>query len=743
MSHESPRSARAYHHQIEEALNDSFQRRTLDKFAVEYRASRDKVFEEVDGRELIRRIADVKDAAAQHIEELYTQFKAEAEKRGVVVHRAADAAEAREIIAKIAAENGVKSIVKSKCMTSEEIGLNAHLRAQGLDVCETDLGEWIIQLRNEGPSHMVLPAIHLSRQQVAEDFERVTGEKQDREDVQRLVKVARRELRPKFQAADMGISGANFCIAETGSIAIVTNEGNGRPVNTLPRVHVALAGLDKLVPKIEDALTALQVLPRNATSQRLTSYVTFIDGAGPCAKSPTGRKILHIVLLDNGRTKAAKDPLFSQVFRCVRCGACANVCPVFRLVGGHRMGHVYIGAIGLVLTYLFHDRQIAKTLCQNCIGCGSCKDICSGGIDLPALIQEIRARFGREDGSPLPAKLASLAMKNRKLFHTLLRFANFSHRPFAGSDGFVRHLPMALFGKQGFKSLPALAKKPFRDMWPVVRDSCSVNRDSCSVNRDSCSVNSDEPPHEPRTTSHEPRTTKIALFAGCAQDFAYPQQLVAAMKVFAAAGVEVSFPMEQTCCGLPLTMLGESKTAAEVARQNVAAFAGEYDAIVTLCASCASHLKHGYARLLGDDATAFSAKVMDFSSFVAQYQLLTLNSQLSTEKVAYHASCHLCRELGVKEAPRALIRQVAEYVPSAEEESCCGFGGTFSAKFPEISAELMRKKLAHVTESGAKRLVLDCPGCAMQLKGGADKLGLDLKVTHISELLAENLRDTK
>ena len=156
---------------------------------------------------------------------------------------------------------------------------------------------------------------------------------------------------------------------------------------------------------------------------------TGLDGAGPCAKSPTGRKILHVVFLDNGRLKAAKDPLFSQVFRCVRCGACANVCPVFRLVGGHRMGHVYIGAIGLVLTYLFHDRKVAKTLCQNCIGCGSCKDICSGGIDLPALVQEIRARFAREDGSPLPAKLASLAMKNRKVFHALLRFARFSQKP--------------------------------------------------------------------------------------------------------------------------------------------------------------------------------------------------------------------------------------------------------------------------------------------------------------------------
>ena len=727
--HETPRSARTYHRQIEEALNDSFQRRTLDKFAVEYRASRDKVFEEIDGRGLIRQIADMKDDAAKHVEELYARFKAEAEKRGVVVHRAADAVEAREIIAKIAEENGVKTVVKSKSMTAEEIRLNAYLEKQGLDVCETDLGEWIIQLRGEGPSHMVMPAIHLSRQQVAEDFERVTGEKQDREDVQRLVKVARRELRPKFLAADMGISGANFCIAETGSLAIVTNEGNGRLVNTVPRVHVALAGLDKLVPTIEDALTALQVLPRNATSQRLTSYVTFIDGAGPCANSPTGKKILHVVFLDNGRTKAAKDPLFSQVFRCVRCGACANVCPVFRLVGGHRMGYVYIGAIGLVLTYLFHSRDVAKTLCQNCIGCGSCKDVCSGGIDLPALIQEIRARFGREDGAPLPAKLASLAMKNRNVFHALLKFARFSQKPVAGKDGFVRHLPMALFGKQGFKSLPALAKKSFRELWPAIRDSRPVASDPCA--------------RSSQATNQERRTMKIALFAGCAQDFAYPEQLEAAMKVFKAAGVEVAFPMEQTCCGLPLVMLGESKTAAEVARQNVAAFAGEYDAIVTLCASCASHLKHGYARLLGDDpaAAAFSAKVMDFSSFV--HDKLGLDASVvahGDEKVAYHASCHLCRELGVKEAPRALIRQVADYVPSAEEESCCGFGGTFSAKFPEISAELMRKKLANVTASGAKRLVLDCPGCAMQLKGGADKLGLDLKVTHISELLAENLK---
>ena len=712
----------SYAREIEAALKDGFLRRTLDKFAVEYRAGRDRVFAEVDERGLIQRIADVKDDAARRMEELYERFRAEAEKRGAVVHRAKDAAEAREIIAQIAKENGVHKIVKSKSMTAEEIGLNAHLEAAGIEVNETDLGEWIVQLRKERPSHMVMPAIHLSRGQVADEFEKATGRAQDHEDVQKLVKTARAELRPKFHAADMGISGANFLIAETGSLAIVTNEGNGRLVNTLPRVHVALAGLDKLIPTLDDALTALQVLPRNATGQRLTSYVTFIDGATACAKSPTGRKILHIVLLDNGRAALAADPLFSQIYRCVRCGACANVCPVFRLVGGHRMGHVYVGAIGLVLTYLFHDRSAAKKLCQNCVGCGACKDVCSGGIDLPRLIQEIRARFAKEDGEPMVSRLARYAMRKRTTFHRLLKFMRFAQKPFAGKDGFVRHLPMALFGKQGFKSLPTLAKKSFRELWEK-RDSWLVARDS-----------------EPRTANREPRATKIALFAGCALDFSLPHQLVAAMKVFAHFGVEVEFPMEQTCCGLPLVALGEKDTALDVARQNMAAFAGEYDAIVTLCASCASHLKHWYAATLGAEAEAFSAKVMDFSSFVHDKLGLTEKDFDRLDwKVAYHASCHLCRGLGVKEAPRALIAAAAHYTPTPEEESCCGFGGSWSMKFPTISRELMHKKLDNACSGDATHLALDCPGCTIQLRGGADREKRNIQVVHVAEVLAAAL----
>ena len=714
--HEAPKNLSEYRKEIDKALDDNFLRRTLDTFAVAYRANREAIFKEVDEKALIKQIADAKDDACKHMDELYEQFRAEAEKRGVHVYRAADAKEANEIIARIAKENDVKKIVKSKSMTAEEIQLNPYLEKEGFIVDETDLGEWIIQLRHEGPSHMVMPAIHLSRYQVADDFTKVTGVKQDT-DVQRLVKVARVQLRRKFLAADMGVSGCNFAVAECGAVSTVTNEGNARMVTTVPRVHVAIAGLDKLVPTIDVALTALQVLPRNATAQRLTSYVTFIAGATECGSASDGKKSMHVVFLDNGRSEIAKDPLFSQIFRCVRCGACANVCPVFRLVGGHKMGYIYIGAIGLILTYFFHGKDIAKTLCQNCVGCESCKNICAGGIDLPRLIREIRARLVDEKGDSVGA-LVSSVLKNRKMFHNLLKFAKFAQKPVTGGAPFIRHLPEFLLGKHGFKALPAIANESFRDRWPRIA---------------------------PRIDKPK---FKVAIFGGCAQDFIYPEQLEACVKILAAKGVAVDYPMEQSCCGLPLEMLGQRKASLQVAEQNINAFdAGAYDAIITLCASCASHLKHVYPQLtenMGDlhaKAQAFADKVTDFSSFV--HDVLGLKPEdfnNSGEKVTYHASCHLCRGLRVKEAPRELIADAATYVPCAEEEVCCGFGGSYSAKFPEISGQLLENKLKNVAETGATRLVVDCPGCVMQLRGGAEKKKMNLKVSHMAELLAEQLK---
>ena len=703
-----------YNDELREALDNTFLRGAMDKFATAYPVGRANAFREYDVEALIQEVVKAKDAGLTRLDQLYTEFKAKAEANGVKVHWAKDGDEANEIVARIAAENKCKMIVKSKSMTAEETLLNHRLEKDGLEVVETDLGEWIIQLRHEGPSHMVMPAIHLSRYQVAELFSQVTNQDQS-SDIQRLVKVARRELRAKYAQADMGVSGVNFAIAETGTIGLMTNEGNARLVTTLPRVHVAITGIDKLCATLEDALKILRVVPKNATGQAITSYVTWISGANECQTAPGGKKEMHIIFLDNGRSEMAKDPLFAQVLRCVRCGACANVCPVYRMVGGHQMGHIYIGAIGLILTYFFHGKDKAKNLVQNCINCEACKHICAAGIDLPRLIKEIHSRILDEDGHPLPSLLLAKLMKNRKLFHTFLRTAKMAQRPLTGGTQYIRHLPHIFSKDHGFKALPAIAAKPFRDRFEALKPQVSAPK------------------------------YRIAMFSGCVQDFVYPEQLEAAMKVLGAHGVQVEFPMEQSCCGLPLQMMGEKKASIDVARQNIEAMAGNYDYIITLCASCASHLKHNYPFLLGENdaaAKAFSDKVIPFSAFMTDVLGVTEEKFSQTQQRAtLHAPCHLCRGMGVIEQPRKLLALGGyEYAQADQEQVCCGFGGTYSAKFPGISEQILKHKLTDAGRTGAEVLVTECPGCIMQLRGGAEVNKSGFAVRHIAEVLADHLK---
>ena len=712
------KNMKEYHGQIREALDDAFLRKTLDKFAVDYKANRARIFQGWDVPELIKDVADIKDNAAQHMMELYEQFKKEAEKRGVHVHYAADAAEANRIIARIGKDNNCKTVIKSKSMTAEEIHLNPALEREGFRVVETDLGEWIIQNRNEGPSHMVMPAIHLSRYQVADLFSEITKKQQDREDVQKMVKVARKELRAEYVNADMGISGANFAVADAGLIGTVTNEGNLRLVTTLPRVHVVLAGLEKLIPTVADALRCIQVLPRNATAQAITSYVTWIAGANECEVGPNGKKEMHIVFLDNGRSKIVKDPAFKDILRCVRCGACANVCPVYRLIGGHKMGYVYIGAVGLALTYLYHGADKARSLVQNCIGCESCNNVCSAGIDLAGIIRDIRSRLIKDEGNNAAGGVMSIVMKDRKRFHNLLKFVKFSQAPLTTKGGrFIRHLPEILTGgDQTFRQLPALAPKSFRQLFKTVVKN----------------------PAQPKYT--------VGLFSGCAQDFIYPEQLVAGVRVLNKLGVAVEFPEAQSCCGLPLEMMGQRAASLEVSAQNVQGFdAGKYHAIITLCASCAGHLQHSYPKLLKGTADEFAAnifakKVVNFTDYVYKnFDLKPEDFKPTTDKVCYHAPCHM-RNNGILEQPRALLSMAANYTPAVEEDTCCGFGGTFSVKFPELSAEMGRKKVANGEASGAEIMVTDCPGCIMQLRGVATANDSKLKLEHMAELLARTMK---
>jgi iron-sulfur cluster protein len=709
---------KSYKKQLKKALSDQFLRTAMDNFNTAYRENRPAVYEGIDFEGIKKEIAAGKDSALPRLIELFEAFKTHSEAAGVKVHVAEDAKQANKIIAAIAKENSVKKIIKSKSMTAEETFLNDHLEKEGYIVTETDLGEWIIQLRKEGPSHMVMPAIHLSRYQVGDLFETVTRKKQDSENIDKLVKVARKTLRPVYLEADMGISGANFAIAESGALGLVTNEGNMRLVTTLPKVHVALVGYDKLIPDLKTMLRILKVLPRNATGQAITSYVTWIKGTVECGSAPANRKIMHVVFLDNGRLTLAKDPVFSEALRCIRCGACANVCPVYSKVGGHKYGHVYIGAIGLILTLFYHGKENDRAIVRNCINCQACKEVCPVDIDLPHLIKKTyRAVLDQDGKTPVKNVLLSKVMKNRKLFHFILRNAYLAQKPLARKKTMIRHLPHFFEKEHGFRSLPLIARTPFRDQWEPIR------------------------PHvvQPKYT--------IALFAGCAVDFIYPEQAAALLKVLQKYDVQVEFPMDQTCCGLPALMAAEEETAKEVALQNLKAVMSEkYDYILTLCASCGSHLKHNYpkifkdASLMPENLKAFTDKIIDVSSFVVN--VLKASSEdfnVAGEKVAYHSPCHLCRGMQVTIEPRKLIELAGyDYVKSKDEDVCCGFGGSYSVDFPEISAEILKKKLDNVEATDAEILVTDCPGCVLQLRGGMDKRGGKIQVKHIVEILAGN-----
>jgi iron-sulfur cluster protein len=709
-----------YKKRLRKALDNKFLRSAMGSFAAAYKEAQGNIFQGVDLEGWRREVAQAKDEALPRLEELYQIFKDRAEAAGVKVHLAAAAGEANEIIARIARDNQVQKIVKSKSMTAEETFLNDHLEAEGLEVVETDLGEWIIQLRHEGPSHMVMPAIHLSRHEVADLFTEVTGELQE-PDIANLVKVARQELRKAFLEADMGISGANFAIAATGTLGIISNEGNARLATTLPRVHVALVGVDKLVLDLNTALRILRILPLRATGQIITSYVSWITGANECRNATGGRKEMHVVFLDNGRLALSRDKIFSQALRCVRCGSCANVCPIYSLVGGHNYGHVYIGAIGLILTYFYHGGKHARAIVTNCLNCQACKAVCPAGIDLPHLIKETYCEVLKDEKKvPWKNRLLRQVLKDRRLFHFILRRASLAQRPLAREEGFIRHLPF-FFGKEhGFRSLPVIARTPFRDLWPKIRQKVS------------------NPQY------------RVALFGGCLMDFVYPEQGIALLKALEDQGVQVEYPLGQTCCGLPAKMMAEKEVAKEVALQNLASIdPADYDYILILCASCGSHLKEAYPKLLAgtpaaDKVEQLVDKLIDFSSFLTRVlKVKPERFRGSKKKVAYHSPCHLCRGLGVVQEPRDLLAIAGlEYLPTQDEDTCCGMGGTYSMDFPELSAELLKKKLDTVEATGADLLVTDCPGCVLQLKGGLDQRHSKVKVKHIAEALAEAQKET-
>src|SRR6266567_2552486 len=333
----------------------------------------------------------IKDETLLHLDKYLEEFTANAEKAGARIHWARDAPEANEIVKRLARERGARLVVKSKSMTTEEIHLNAALEAEGIEALETDLGEYIIQLAGETPSHIIAPAIHKTRHQIAELFVEKLGIAPT-DDIATLTITARRVLREKFGAADIGVSGVNFGVAETGTILILENEGDIRLTTSLPKTHIAVMGIEKVIPRFDDLEVFLKLLPRSGTGQHLTAYQSLITGTkrGPECEGPDE---LHIVLLDNGRSRMLAHPTTRQSLACIRCGACLNACPVYQQIGGHAYGSVYPGPIGAVITPQLIGLSKAAKLPYASSLCGACREVCPVKIDIPELLLHLRAEI--------------------------------------------------------------------------------------------------------------------------------------------------------------------------------------------------------------------------------------------------------------------------------------------------------------------------------------------------------------
>ena len=370
------------------ALHDRFLKQALDIATTKFLALRRDAFGQFPEGETLRdRARAIKEATLQRLDHHLERLVANVEAQGGHVHYATTPAEARDIVLDIARKSGTRLAVKSKSMATEEIDLNEALEHAGVTPVETDLGEYIIQLAHEKPSHIIAPAIHKTKGQVAELFAREL-KREVAADAEVLTRIAREELRDKFLKADMGITGANFAVAETGTIVLVTNEGNGRMATSLPRVHVAIMGVEKVVPSMTDLMVFLAILAKSATGQKLSVYTTLVQGPRRPGELE-GPDELHLVLLDNGRIRQIAGPLREALY-CLRCGACLNVCPVYRQIGGHAYGYTYPGPIGILLTAMLHGEKSVKELAHASTLCGACADACPVRIDIPRMLIELR-----------------------------------------------------------------------------------------------------------------------------------------------------------------------------------------------------------------------------------------------------------------------------------------------------------------------------------------------------------------
>ena len=677
--------------------------------------------------DLTKQLRELKEYSIAHMDELLEQAIASMKAKGVQVYVADTEEQAKQYIADIV---GQQLVVKSKTNAGKEIGIAKYLQEQGAKVIETDLGDRLVQLEGKDKStHTMVPAIHIP----IEDVTTLLSDNVGRElecDLKTLVRAARESLREYLTTAEIGISGANAIDAETGSIFLTENEGNIRCVTSMPRVHIAIAGIEKVVPKFTDGLTVVKAAATYGVGQDIGTYISVIDGVSRYNNeelaflgSAQGPEEVHVVLMTQGRREAVKEG-FGEALYCINCGSCLNFCPVYAEIGQH-YGYKYLGGRGAVFS-AFHGNGLDKAQeagLSLCIGCKRCEEACAVGMHTPEMISELRSKIVKEEGLGTAKQSVFNVLGSNHLAPLMKVARNVQGIGLKRNDkGATLRLNLEKMGVPSDRLLPTLAKESFSEL--LMKKS---------------------PLAKP--------ASRVAFFGGCLINYANPQLGLDVYDILAANNVQMVTYQKEACCGLPALMSGDRETALKLAKTNISLFYGDmYDYIVFACPSCATTVKEEWEALIQQENNPMltvqyenmRAKVIDLNDYLFNVLKVSVPELKTPVSVTYHDSCHMARGLQITEEPRKLLQGAgAELREMEDAASCCGFGGSFSLFYYDLSKRVNDAKIKKAQATEADYIVASCPGCVMHLKDGVNRAGGKQEVVHVAQILAAAYRGGK
>jgi iron-sulfur cluster protein len=690
---------------VKKALQDSNLQKALERASSHHFKKFQSTKSEIPWQKYKYEARTIKEECVKKLPKLIQEFSEEAQKAGAKVYTASTSQQALHIIEKIVSQKKAKLIVKAKSMVSEEIRLNSFFEKKGYKIIETDLGEWIVQLAKEKPSHITAPALHKTKEEIAELLSQHL-KKTINPDAKEIVNIAREEMRKYFIEADIGISGANLAVAESGTLAIISNEGNARLVTSLPPVHIALITSEKFVQSLEQAITLIKALTVASSGLKLTSYISFITGPSRTTDIEKelvvgvhGPQELHIIILDNGRLALCEDKDLEKILFCLKCGGCMLVCPVFQSVGGYIFGGpVYPGGIGLLLTTMIQSLNEISSLLDFCADCKKCEEFCPVGIPTGELILKLKEK----KRSKLFENVLSSFLSKKSLYEGGARLLSVLQIPWKKNER-LEKLPFAW--AKG-KSFPAMRRRK-------------------------------------NSRPSEKKGEKIYLFQGCLVKFFFPEIRESVFSGLSHFGYQVVSPSDQTCCGAPSLHLGQKKDVKKLALTNIKSFERESpDYILTVCPTGNMLLKEFYPKL-DQKFLNWREKVFDFTEFAVKKKLYPeKKGGIQPKEIFYHFPCHYWNNPELREDPEKMLRALS-FSPIKEEEpySCCGFCGIFSIKNPEISSHMWKKKKEKLLNKRLQLIASDCPGCIFQFRAHLGKEEGDYKIYHTAELFAKSLEE--